>query len=237
MGEDIDGRADQYALAATAYHLLTGSQLFPHSNPSRSSSVATSTPRPPHGRHAPRTARARPCDCKRRWPKTPAIDTPAALTSPVHWPIAPRGRPVRADSTHETGANPQTPRRDINLHCSRWRACSPWAGPLVRRDGGGCFGRGFVALSSSGRRHILVWVRPGTPSASSSSPPTTSEAPQPQPPRPRRFPRPHRRVQPSHHTKTTGVKRAAQRYALTRNCAPRMAPSPERPVLVKRTCQ
>jgi serine/threonine protein kinase len=33
MGEPIDGRADQYALAATAYHLLTGSQLFPHSNP------------------------------------------------------------------------------------------------------------------------------------------------------------------------------------------------------------
>jgi serine/threonine protein kinase, bacterial len=33
LGEDIDGRADQYSLAATAYHLLTGSQLFPHSNP------------------------------------------------------------------------------------------------------------------------------------------------------------------------------------------------------------
>jgi serine/threonine-protein kinase len=33
MGEDIDGRADEYALAATAYHLLTGSQLYPHSNP------------------------------------------------------------------------------------------------------------------------------------------------------------------------------------------------------------
>ena len=33
MGEDIDGRADQYALAATAYHLLTGEQLFPQSNP------------------------------------------------------------------------------------------------------------------------------------------------------------------------------------------------------------
>jgi serine/threonine-protein kinase len=33
MGEDIDGRADQYALAATTYHLLTGAQLFPHSNP------------------------------------------------------------------------------------------------------------------------------------------------------------------------------------------------------------
>jgi serine/threonine-protein kinase len=33
MGEDHDGRADQYSLAATAYHLLTGSHLFPHSNP------------------------------------------------------------------------------------------------------------------------------------------------------------------------------------------------------------
>ena len=33
MGEQIDGRADQDALAATAYRLLTGSQLFPHSNP------------------------------------------------------------------------------------------------------------------------------------------------------------------------------------------------------------
>jgi serine/threonine protein kinase, bacterial len=33
IGEEIDGRADQYALAATAYNLLTGSHLFPHSNP------------------------------------------------------------------------------------------------------------------------------------------------------------------------------------------------------------
>jgi serine/threonine protein kinase len=33
LGEDIDGRADQYSLAANAFHLLTGTQLFPHSNP------------------------------------------------------------------------------------------------------------------------------------------------------------------------------------------------------------
>ena len=33
MGQQIDGRADQYALAATAYHLLTGTQLFSNSNP------------------------------------------------------------------------------------------------------------------------------------------------------------------------------------------------------------
>ena len=33
MGDDLDGRADQYALAATAFHLLTGSPPFQHSNP------------------------------------------------------------------------------------------------------------------------------------------------------------------------------------------------------------
>ena len=33
MGIATDGRADQYALAATAHHLLTGTALFPDSNP------------------------------------------------------------------------------------------------------------------------------------------------------------------------------------------------------------
>ena len=33
MGEEIDGRADQYALAATAFQLLTGTPPFQHSNP------------------------------------------------------------------------------------------------------------------------------------------------------------------------------------------------------------
>lgn len=32
MGETIDGRADQYSLAATAFHLLTGAPPFVHSN-------------------------------------------------------------------------------------------------------------------------------------------------------------------------------------------------------------
>ncbi len=33
MGKDIDGRADQYALAATTYHLLTGRPVYPDTNP------------------------------------------------------------------------------------------------------------------------------------------------------------------------------------------------------------
>jgi serine/threonine-protein kinase len=32
-GDDMDGHADQYALAATAYHLLTGMPAFQHTNP------------------------------------------------------------------------------------------------------------------------------------------------------------------------------------------------------------
>lgn len=32
MGQEIDGRADQYSLAATVYHLLTGTTMFPASN-------------------------------------------------------------------------------------------------------------------------------------------------------------------------------------------------------------
>src|ERR1700759_929540 len=33
VGSNIDGRADQYALAATAFHLLTGAPPFQHTNP------------------------------------------------------------------------------------------------------------------------------------------------------------------------------------------------------------
>ncbi|WP_324689168.1 serine/threonine-protein kinase [Mycobacterium sp. 94-17] len=33
LGSDIDGRADQYALAATAFHLFTGAPPYEHSNP------------------------------------------------------------------------------------------------------------------------------------------------------------------------------------------------------------
>lgn len=44
--EPIDGRADQYALAATVYHLLTGSPLFPHTNPAVVISRHLSSPPP-----------------------------------------------------------------------------------------------------------------------------------------------------------------------------------------------
>jgi serine/threonine-protein kinase len=46
MGEQLDARADQYALAATAYHLLTGLHLFAHSNPAVVISRHLNTPAP-----------------------------------------------------------------------------------------------------------------------------------------------------------------------------------------------
>jgi serine/threonine protein kinase len=47
MGEDLDGRADEYALAATAYHLLTGAPLYENTNPVAVISRHLSAPAPP----------------------------------------------------------------------------------------------------------------------------------------------------------------------------------------------
>jgi serine/threonine-protein kinase len=47
MGKAIDGRADQYALAATAYHLLTGRPLYSDTNPVAVISQHLTEPPPP----------------------------------------------------------------------------------------------------------------------------------------------------------------------------------------------
>jgi serine/threonine protein kinase, bacterial len=53
MGEQLDGRADQYALAATAFHLLTGTPLFQHSNPAVVISQHLTADPPPIGTRRP----------------------------------------------------------------------------------------------------------------------------------------------------------------------------------------
>lgn len=47
MGQPIDGRADQYALAATAYHLITGQPLYSDTNPVAVISQHLTAPPPP----------------------------------------------------------------------------------------------------------------------------------------------------------------------------------------------
>lgn len=53
LGHPFDGRADQYALAATAYHLLTGTTVFPGDNPVAVLGAHLTTPPPPLGRLHP----------------------------------------------------------------------------------------------------------------------------------------------------------------------------------------
>jgi hypothetical protein len=49
LGHPIDGRADQYALAATAYYLLTGAKLFPNPSPVAVISAHLTAPPPMPG--------------------------------------------------------------------------------------------------------------------------------------------------------------------------------------------
>src|SRR6201997_3075353 len=55
-GEPIDGRADQYALACTAFHLLTGAQPYVASNPAVVISQHVNAPPPSIGAHRPEVA-------------------------------------------------------------------------------------------------------------------------------------------------------------------------------------
>ncbi|BBY58220.1 serine/threonine-protein kinase [Mycolicibacterium sarraceniae] len=55
-GENVDGHADQYALAATAYHLLTGVPPFTHTNPAIVISQCLSSDPPAIGAKRPELA-------------------------------------------------------------------------------------------------------------------------------------------------------------------------------------
>jgi Protein kinase domain len=58
LGSPLDGRADQYALAATAYYLLTGAKLFSNASPVAVISAHLTAPPPLPGRLRPELASA-----------------------------------------------------------------------------------------------------------------------------------------------------------------------------------
>ena len=83
-GEDVDGHADQYALAATAYHLLTGMPPFTHTNPAIVISQHLSSDPPAIGAKRPELACLSPVfakalakDAGKRYPR--CVDFARAL--------------------------------------------------------------------------------------------------------------------------------------------------------------
>jgi serine/threonine protein kinase, bacterial len=64
MGQDLDGRADQYALGCTAFHLLAGSAPFQSSNPAVVISQHLSAPPPKIGERRPELADLEPVIAK-----------------------------------------------------------------------------------------------------------------------------------------------------------------------------
>jgi serine/threonine-protein kinase len=59
-GDPVDGRADQYALACTAFHLLTGAPPYNHTNPTVVITQHISSPTPSIGARRPELARLDP---------------------------------------------------------------------------------------------------------------------------------------------------------------------------------
>ena len=102
-GEEIDGHADQYALAATAYHLLTGSAPFDDPNPTAVISAHLSAPPPRIGDDNPDLSRFGPVFAK-ALAKDPADRYPLCRDFAEAMRDALLGRSSRASGRHRTAA-------------------------------------------------------------------------------------------------------------------------------------
>ncbi len=115
QGLDLDGRADQYALACTAYNLLTGSAPFHGSNPAVVITQHLSAPPPKISERRPELADLDGALAK-ALAKSPAdryptcTDFAAALGSQLNTEAAEAAAPTQAVATPtEVIAAPQTP--------------------------------------------------------------------------------------------------------------------------------
>jgi serine/threonine-protein kinase len=134
MGESIDGRGDQYALAASTYHLLTGAQLFPHSNPAVVISRHSTHPCLAllrYGLNSPRSTQF----WLPRWPRILIIGSHLALTLPVPSPKPLPHKPC--ELSQRPPPPPQQPAaRKPRLPRSKPMVLRPRATLLAPRRGG-----------------------------------------------------------------------------------------------------
>lgn len=124
MGEPLDGRADQYALAAATYNLLTGLQLFPHSNPAVVISRHLNTPAPDLADTRPELAALNPIlaaalaknpgdrfascsDFARAFSETTATQTPRVAAAPTTPAPATRRSNATPSSSETVGTTTQ----------------------------------------------------------------------------------------------------------------------------------
>jgi serine/threonine protein kinase, bacterial len=154
MGRAIDGRADQYALAATAFHLLTGSPPFSDRNPAVVISQHLSGPPPRVGDARPELApldrplsRALATDPAGRFPRcqdfaealaachnkplsTPDAGPTVRAPSPAPAPTSPRDTGTAAPAARATPA--PTSRRDAGVAAPALRRAPTAAAPRTR---------------------------------------------------------------------------------------------------------
>ncbi len=117
QGLDLDGRADEYALSCTAFHLLTGSAPFQHTNPAVVITAHLSAPRPLIAERRPELsdlndvlARAMAKDAAERYP-TCSDFTTALAGEQAHTVLAAAPAPVATEPP--TTALPATRDRRI----------------------------------------------------------------------------------------------------------------------------
>jgi serine/threonine-protein kinase len=108
MGEPMDGRADQYALAATAFHLLAGAPPFPDSNPAVVISKHLNAPPPQLAQRRPELARLDPVLSK-ALTKDPAARYPRCLDFAHALADAVAGSAVHQHATQPVAAWPPMP--------------------------------------------------------------------------------------------------------------------------------
>jgi serine/threonine protein kinase, bacterial len=154
MDRAIDGRADQYALAATAFHLLTGSPPFSDRNPAVVISQHLSGPPPRVGDARPELApldrplsRALATDPAGRFPRcqdfaealaachnkplsTPDAGPTVRAPSPAPAPTSPRDTGTAAPAARATPA--PTSRRDTGVAAPALRRAPTAAAPRTR---------------------------------------------------------------------------------------------------------
>lgn len=171
MGEQLDGRSDQYALAATAFHLLTGIQLFAHSNPVAVISQHLTEPPPtPSVIRADLTsldgafARALAKKPEDRFPRCQdfarSITEAAERSGAGYSPSAPtRHAPVP---------------RDLAAVKSNWRPPTSVTLTVVALLG---LGVGVVLLWHPWIKQDRVQISPPAPTTTASPPPTTTMVP------------------------------------------------------------